>query len=200
MNELNDLNHDQNIEQEDANNEENNRYSIFISYSRSQTKWVEFIEKELYRGDYSVYWDIQLKAGQVWWEELCKTIKFCDFFLFVVSDDSNKSTYCNAELDWATDLKKPVIPVIPEDVYLDLEQDAYGNRDVSNIIPARIQDIEAKVNLDSAYWLYEIETAICEFKLKQARGNQKKLPNLDYPEKPRLTMAEAMRYYKEVNK
>jgi TIR domain len=52
-----------------------------------------------------------LVGGDLWWTEILKQIRACDVFVFAVSASSLKSAPCNAELDYARALGRPILPV-----------------------------------------------------------------------------------------
>jgi DNA helicase II / ATP-dependent DNA helicase PcrA len=98
---------------------------IFISYSRVDKPFIEKISVHL-RGIYgyeNVWYDDELIGGQLWWEEIKSQIKKYDVFLYLMSRDSIESYYCLQEAKEASELAKPIIPVlvrarteIPEDL------------------------------------------------------------------------------------
>ncbi len=60
---------------------------------------------------HDVWLDEQLSGGQLWWDEILGHIRTCDAFLFLVSPASVASEACLAELGYAQDLGRTVIPI-----------------------------------------------------------------------------------------
>jgi formylglycine-generating enzyme required for sulfatase activity len=88
-------------------------HKIFVSYSRSdKTKVKKLIPllREVY-GLENVWWDENFYGGQVWWEEIRQQIAACDVFVYLMSPRSLGSPYCQAELEEAKRLRKPILPV-----------------------------------------------------------------------------------------
>lgn len=193
---------------------------LFVSYSRKDSDWIKFIEKELIRGGYSVWWDKRLKVAQDWWDTICSEIKKCDFFLFVLTPDSVESVFCMGELEWAFTLRKPILPIIP---------DYHEDFQIPNKISSR--RIQCKHIDEPQYFLYEVETGICDLKLLIARQKGEpqivpidrlsevvrpplrisevdihslfaplqQTPNLPFPPLPRLTQSQVYQAWIEVD-
>ncbi|MDX2138154.1 MAG: SUMF1/EgtB/PvdO family nonheme iron enzyme [Chloroflexota bacterium] len=86
---------------------------IFVSYSRSDKAKVKTLIP-LLREDYgldNVWWDENFYGGQVWLEEILQQIAQCDVFVYLMSPRSLGSPYCQAELEEARRLRKPILPV-----------------------------------------------------------------------------------------
>lgn len=94
--------------------------SIFISYSRADRPFTRELAKRLRRAYMEVWYDDKLHGGEVWWEEILAGIRKCDVFVYLVSHDSLKSTYCQAELAEARRLHKLVLPVQIRRIYEDI--------------------------------------------------------------------------------
>ncbi len=78
---------------------------LFFSYSRAQAQEVTDLVDFL--SIYHDWWfDKKIDAGTEWWKEILSQIRDCDVFVFVLSDDSNCSKACLAELDYADRLGK----------------------------------------------------------------------------------------------
>jgi hypothetical protein len=94
---------------------------IFISYSRADNLFV----KELVPLMYTMYdpdniWiDQQIYGGIKWWEMILNKIAECDLFIYLISNDSLTSPYCQAEFREALRLCKLFLPVIvrPKTIY-----------------------------------------------------------------------------------
>ncbi len=92
---------------------------IFLSYSHSDSDFVELIEPRIERifGEGLLWYDRKpdgLKGGQIWWNEILREIQYCQIFLFLLSDESAKSEWCSKELEEAVSLNKTLIPVLLE--------------------------------------------------------------------------------------
>ena len=92
---------------------------IFLSYSHSDSDFVELIEPRIQRifGEGLLWYDRKpdgLKGGQIWWTEIRRQIQECQIFLFLLSDESAVSGNCTEELREALALNKTIIPVLLE--------------------------------------------------------------------------------------
>lgn len=86
---------------------------IFISYSRVDRNFVDDFApllREVY-GKNEVWVDDELRGGQVWWEEILRQIAHCDVFIYLLSNDSIESDYCQAEYQEALRINKLILPV-----------------------------------------------------------------------------------------
>ncbi len=93
---------------------------IFISYSRVDGAFVEKLYVRLQRlrpGD--VVWYDQapdgLLGGDSWWEAILDAIAAADVFIYVLSNESVQSKYCQAEFAEARRLRKRVITIQARD-------------------------------------------------------------------------------------
>ncbi len=103
---------------------------IFISYSRADRQFVDEIVPLLRRmyGHDSVWFDDDIHGGVDWWAMILREVARCDLFIYLASNDSLESPYCQAEFREALRLQKQFLPVIvrpktayPGDVAPDLE-------------------------------------------------------------------------------
>lgn len=94
---------------------------IFISYSRADRQFVDVLVPLLRRmyGNDSTWFDDDIHGGAEWWLLLLNEIANCELFIFFASNDSLKSSWCQAELREALRLQKPILPVIvrPQTAY-----------------------------------------------------------------------------------
>jgi hypothetical protein len=97
---------------------ENGR-TVFLSYSRKDSKLAEVIESELEKRELSVSRDVTfLKPGQEWAEALRKEVSGTDCFIVLISPDSAKSENVRDEINWALNeyekkgLVKSIIPAV----------------------------------------------------------------------------------------
>src|SRR5215207_7545193 len=90
---------------------------IFISYSRVDRPFTEQLARRLRRvyGHEAVWFDEELHGGQAWWEEILAQIANCDIFVYLLSQDSVESDYCQKELAEARRVQKQILPCIIRD-------------------------------------------------------------------------------------
>lgn len=90
---------------------------IFISYSRVDKTFVKELVDRLRRmynpGD--IWYDDGLHGGDLWWEEILDQIAKADIFIYVLSNESVQSDYCQAEFTEARRLQKAIITVQARD-------------------------------------------------------------------------------------
>lgn len=82
--------------------------NLFFSYSRAQKG--EVVDLVDFLSIYHKAWfDSKIGAGVEWWKEILSQIRNCDVFVFVLSDASNQSKACLAELKYADNLGKHMV-------------------------------------------------------------------------------------------
>lgn len=87
---------------------------LFISYARvNKTDVFELVQT---LRAHEVWIDTELDIGQAWWEEIERQVAACHCFLFVMSERSMESEFCQKELALAQKLGKPIAPVMIEEV------------------------------------------------------------------------------------
>ena len=84
---------------------------IFVSYSHVDHSDVEELVKRLRKvyGYDNVWMDDALTGGDIWWKEILDQIAACDIFLYMLSNESVNSPYCQAEYQEAYRLRKRII-------------------------------------------------------------------------------------------
>ena len=84
---------------------------IFVSYSRVDGPDAEDIVRRLrdVYGHGNVWMDDDLTGSDIWWQEILDQIVACDIFLYLLSNDSVNSPYCQAEYREAYRLRKRII-------------------------------------------------------------------------------------------
>lgn len=90
---------------------------IFISYSRVDRRFVEGLTDKLrriYTHD-NVWFDEGLHGGDIWWEEILDQIAEREIFIYVLSNESVQSEYCQAEFEEARRLQKQIVTVQARD-------------------------------------------------------------------------------------
>lgn len=94
---------------------------IFVCYSsknrnRNQSDDVSRIVsavRQVY-GPGEVWMDEDLHGGQKWWDKIVEHIQQCSVFMYMVSEDSLTSPYCQAEFEYAQTLNKRILPILIE--------------------------------------------------------------------------------------
>jgi len=91
---------------------------VFISYSRQNLEFVYQLVAALEKNGKAPWFD-QLKeplsgiaAGAPWWEQIKSGIENADNFLFVITPNSISSPYCHAEVNYAREHGKRLVPVL----------------------------------------------------------------------------------------
>jgi hypothetical protein len=105
---------------EPKDDEMNQLRRLFVSYARQDRTEVEGILKALGRLEYLVWLDQAISGGQVWWEVILEQIRVCDGMIIVISPAMLRSEACSAELEYARQLGKPLLPVKTQDVRIEL--------------------------------------------------------------------------------
>jgi hypothetical protein len=87
---------------------------IFVSYSRADRQFVDQfipIVRKVYGND-NVWYDEDIPGGVPWWQMILGEINKCDLFIYLLSNDSIDSPYCQAEFEEALRLNKQFLPII----------------------------------------------------------------------------------------
>ncbi len=117
---------------------------FFISYSRADAQFIGDLVPLLHEtyGFASVFYDEQIPGGAKWWEVILEEIAVCELFIYLCSEDSLQSTYCQSELREAVRLHKRLLPIIvrPKTNY------PYAGVGSSTTIPADIAQILRDTN------------------------------------------------------
>lgn len=85
--------------------------ALFISYSNLDEDAVRSLASDLEDAPHSVWLDQDLRGGDAWWQAILRQIQSCDVFVLALSNNSLASKPCRAELRYALDLRRPVLPV-----------------------------------------------------------------------------------------
>lgn len=87
--------------------------SIFISYSRSDSDFVDRLEADLRARDFQVWVDRQrVEGGQDWAEMIQRAIERSEYLLVVLSPDAVASEWVKKEIGFAQSSGKYVIPLL----------------------------------------------------------------------------------------
>lgn len=84
---------------------------IFVSYSRVDSPFVDDFVPSL-RQKHVVWFDSEIKGGQDWWREILYQIQECEIFMYLLSNESVVSNYCENEYYEAIRLQKQFLPVL----------------------------------------------------------------------------------------
>ena len=90
--------------------------TIFISYARANANAVKELHAGLEAIGHKAFYDGDLFGGQRWWDEILEQIRSCSAFVFALSPESAKSRACLAELEYAEQLGKEVVPLMVEQI------------------------------------------------------------------------------------
>lgn len=88
---------------------------FFVSYSRSNKDEVLKVINLLQASGHEVWWDTNIPAMSMWWATILDNIEWCEVFIFVASKKSAESAYCLAELKYAYDRQRPILPFMLDD-------------------------------------------------------------------------------------
>ena len=122
--------------------------NIFISYNRQSKALAKTLADDIEALGHTVWFDQELSGGQVWWDKILATVRDCDVFVFVLNPEALNSTACKREYGYATDLGKPVLPVlVAEGVSVNLLPPALSQ---IQFVDYRKQDRDAALRLARA--------------------------------------------------
>jgi len=82
-----------------------------VSYSSRDRSEIDGLLSALHRAHEDLWFDEELGGGDVWWRMILERIRGCDVFIFAMSRNSLSSKPCLAELRYAQDLQRPILPV-----------------------------------------------------------------------------------------
>ena len=93
---------------------------IFISYSRVDLQFAQQLYELLQRmrPSWHIWYDQApdgLLGGDSWWDEILSAIAQSDIFIYVLSNESVQSKYCQAEFEEARRLQKRIITIQARD-------------------------------------------------------------------------------------
>jgi hypothetical protein len=123
---------------------------LFISYRSLDSAKVDAIVQNLstIRASdgskrYSTWQDKRdMPVGHNWWESIVDAIEACDVFVFHISQESLKSEVCQAELAYALQRNRFIIPVVLEGEFsFNLATGKY-DIDYWSLVPARLKNTQ----------------------------------------------------------
>jgi hypothetical protein len=88
---------------------------IFVSYSRESEVAVRALAQDVEALEHTVWFDHDLSGGKVWWEQILTEIRNCQVFMMALSPDSLRSVACSSEYNYASELGKPILPILIAD-------------------------------------------------------------------------------------
>lgn len=86
---------------------------LFMSYARVDKPFCMNIVNML--EVHEVWYDHRLYAGQEWWPEILARLDWCQGFIYLLSEDSLRSDYCQREYQIAKSLGRIIFPVLIDD-------------------------------------------------------------------------------------
>ena len=87
--------------------------SVFISYSRSDSDFVNDLANRLREAGCKVWQDISgLRGGQTWASEIDRAVRDSDALIVVLSPESSASEWVQKETLLAMKLHKPIVPIL----------------------------------------------------------------------------------------
>jgi hypothetical protein len=89
--------------------------NIFISYNRKSEAVSKALAGDFEELGHTVWFDQELSGGQAWWDQILAMVRRCDLFVFILEPEALNSTACKREYDYATDVGKPILPILVSD-------------------------------------------------------------------------------------
>jgi hypothetical protein len=89
---------------------------IFVSYSSQDRTLIEGFVNDLESLQHTVWFDKKLTGGQEWWDSILSSIRECEAFVFALTQNSLDSYPCRLEYTYATQLGKPILPIMLKDI------------------------------------------------------------------------------------
>src|SRR5579859_4879470 len=90
---------------------------VFVSYSRRDSEFVARLAQSIEDRGKSVWLDVEgIADGEVFPEAIKRAIEQSDAFVFVITPESVRSSYCENEVEYARDISKRIVPVLREGV------------------------------------------------------------------------------------
>jgi hypothetical protein len=92
---------------------------VFVSYARENAHEVKSLVTDLGALGHDAWFDDKLLGGQDWWEEILQRIRDAEVLVFVLSPTSVRSNACLAELSYADQCRRRLLPVMVTSTPLD---------------------------------------------------------------------------------
>jgi hypothetical protein len=87
---------------------------VFLCYSRANSAAVAALAEDIRELGYHPWFDRELSGGQEWWNQILGRIRTCDVFVLALSGHSLESEACKREYTYASELGRPILPVLVE--------------------------------------------------------------------------------------
>lgn len=96
----------------DAGGEEKPReYDVFLSYKHANMADALAIAKALEKGGFSVWLDTMIEPGENWREQVAVSLERSRVLVFLATDMAVASQFCQEEIFYAKEMKKPLLPL-----------------------------------------------------------------------------------------
>ena len=97
-------------------------YSVFISYSRADSDFVNDLATRLREAGCKVWQDISgLRGGEAWASAIDRAVRDSDALIVVLSPDSSASEWVQKETLLAMKLHKPIVPILLRETEIPLQ-------------------------------------------------------------------------------
>jgi hypothetical protein len=121
---------------------------VFVSYNRDSAEVTKELAEDIKALGHTAWYDQELGGGQAWWAQILERIRSSDAFVFVLDPASLDSTACKREWGYASELGKPILPVlVSDDVSSNLLPPALSR---IQFVDYRTQDRDAAIRLARA--------------------------------------------------
>ncbi|MBN1565995.1 MAG: TIR domain-containing protein [Anaerolineae bacterium] len=158
---------------------------VFISYSRKDRVRAEEITEHLKKLFDEIWFDKDLRGGEYWWNRILDEIGECAVFIHLVSRDSLASPYCQAELNEALRLHKPIIPVRITPKRTSTLPDVIQQRHIIDMQSVKIENV---IELYNAIQLFITHPPDSQPPLAEQRTPMPPIEQDVTPDHPRLSM------------
>ena len=105
--------------------------AVFVSYARLEKPVVTQLCDDLRRLGRDAWFDDHIAPAEEWWDEILEQIRSCELFVIALSESWRNSPACRAELQYALDLGRPLLPVLVGDVDM-------------NTVPPEVSEMNAR--------------------------------------------------------
>ncbi|MCU0498011.1 MAG: SUMF1/EgtB/PvdO family nonheme iron enzyme, partial [Anaerolineae bacterium] len=148
--------------------------NLFISYSGEDRPWVIELSKALHDElGYLAWYDHLTAAAAQWWQVIMENLENADCVIYVMTPNSLQSSYCQAEIDYALRLNKPILPIF-------LKECPYPK----NLAERGIQWLKLSENATMERTLLQIERSFRQIQSDEAKGKYQP-QKADRPAMPR---------------
>ena len=142
--------------------------SVFISYSRKDTAFVDRLATGLEVRGYDVNIDREdIEKGEAWWTRITDLITASDVVIFVMSLDSVASPVCDREIQHTLTLGKRIVPLLWREILGDIPQAlsernwvyaeacAQSSMEDQSAFGPMLDSLERAINLEDIVWVRE---------------------------------------------